>query len=49
MKKSLKNRHKDAERTKGKVWIDEPVTAKDRKCGSGVTFGGRYVNKVGIS
>lgn len=47
MEKSLKNRAKDFERTKDKVWIPEPQTGKNRKCASGVTFGGRYeeVNK----
>jgi len=28
---------------KDKVWVDIPTLYKDRKCGSGLTFGGRYV------
>lgn len=26
-----------------KVWIDIPTFYKDRKCGSGLTFSGKYV------
>lgn len=43
MEKTLENRIKDFERTKNKIWIDEPTRAENRRCGSGVTFGGRYV------
>lgn len=44
MKKTLANRIKDHERTKDKIWIPEPQTGANRKCASGVTFGGRYVD-----
>ena len=31
------------EEHKKKKWIDIPVTFKKRTCGTGVTFGGKYV------
>ena len=33
------------DKNKNKVWIDKPVRYKDRKCSSGVTFGGEYVSR----
>lgn len=41
----MKNKMKDYKRKKGKKWVDTHVFYKDRKCGSGVTFTGKYVNK----
>lgn len=45
MEKSKKNKLKDYKRVKGKKWIDEPTMYKDRKSGSGLTYGGRYIDK----
>lgn len=44
MEKTKKNKIKDYERTKGKKWVNIPVLYKDRTTGSGVTFGGKYVD-----
>lgn len=44
MKKTKNNKLKDYKRTKGKKWIDAPIRYKNRTCGSGVTFGGYYVD-----
>lgn len=45
MEKTRKNKLKDYQRTKGKQWIDTHTEYKDRKSGSGVRFGGRYIEK----
>lgn len=46
MEKTEKNKAKDYFRTKGKVWVHVPQMAKDRKTASGVTFWGKYVDKM---
>ncbi len=48
MEKTEKNKEKDRLRNKGKIWIDEHTPYSKRQCGSGLTFGGRYIkaNKV---
>lgn len=47
MEKSEKSRNKDTQKSKGKIWKDVKVPYAQRKTGSGVTFGGSYVNKEG--
>lgn len=42
MRKTSENLEKDKKRSKGKQWIDEHTYFKDRTCGSGVVFYGRY-------
>lgn len=42
MEKTEKNKEKDAARKGFRTWIDIPVRIENRKCGSGVTFGGEY-------
>ena len=43
MEKTEKNKNRDRMRLRGKTWIDQHVPYKDRKSGSGLRFGGRYV------
>ena len=38
MEKSERKENKDE-----KIWVDVPTFYKDRKCGSGLTFIGKYV------
>ena len=45
MEKTNKQKLKDYMRKKGKIWVDEPQTFKKRTSGSGVQFGGSYVDK----
>lgn len=45
MEKSAKNKLKDYKRTKGKKWIDAPAEIKKRISGSGVRFGGKYIDQ----
>lgn len=45
MEKTEKNKAKDKKRTEGKVWIAEHTPYSKRTCGSGLTFGGKYVNE----
>lgn len=45
MEKMKKNKEKDRLRTCGKVWIDEHTPFEKRTCGSGLMFGGRYMNE----
>lgn len=45
MEKTEKNKGKDRERTKGRVWKDIPATFDRRTTSSGVVFGGQYVPK----
>lgn len=37
------NKLKQKESKAEKIWVDIPTFYKDRKCGSGLTFGGKYV------
>lgn len=48
MKKTQKSKQKDRNRTKGKIWVDEPVSFESRNTGSGVTFGGRYIDDLAV-
>ena len=43
MEKTEKNKEKDAARKGLRTWVDLPVRIENRKCGSGVTFGGEYI------
>lgn len=45
MEKTNKQKLKDYMRNKGKIWVDEPQTLNKRTSGSGVQFGGSYVDK----
>lgn len=45
MEKTEKNKEKDRKRTEGKIWIDEHTPYCKRRCGSGLTFGGRYIRE----
>lgn len=45
MKKTEKNQKKDRDRNIGRIWIDEYTPYEKRTTGSGLTFGGRYVNE----
>lgn len=42
MEKTDKNKEKDARRKGMRKWIDIPTRIENRKCGSGITFGGEY-------
>lgn len=42
MKKTEKNKEKDAAIKEFKIWADIPTRIENRKCGSGMTFGGEY-------
>lgn len=44
MKKTEKNKEKDFLRLKGKKWENKSSKMSKRKTGSGVVFGGRYVD-----
>ena len=46
MEKTKKNKKKDKERHAGMIWVDKRTRAKDRMTGSGVTFSGKYVEKL---
>lgn len=37
------NKLKQKESKAEKIWVDIPTFYKDRKCGSGLTFGGKYI------
>ena len=45
MKKAEKNQMKDRNKNIGKIWIDEHTPYEKRTTGSGLMFGGRYVNE----
>lgn len=42
MEKTDKNKEKDARRKGMRKWVDVPTKIENRKCGSGITFGGEY-------
>lgn len=45
MEKTIKNKLKDYKRKKGKKWVDIPTSIKERNCGSGMKFSGKYVDE----
>lgn len=45
MEKTSKNKLKDYRRTKGKKWVDTHTEFSKRTSGSGLKFGGKYVEK----
>lgn len=45
MEKTEKNQKKDRSKNIGKIWIDEHTPYEKRTTGSGLSFGGRYVNE----
>lgn len=47
MEKTEKNKAKDWARAVGKVWVRIPQTFKQRTTGSGIVFGGMYIDKKG--
>lgn len=45
MEKAEKNQRKNRRKNVGKIWVDEHITYEKRNSGSGLMFGGRYVNE----
>ncbi len=46
MKKTEKNKEKDRKKHIGKIWVDEHTPFEKRTTGSGLTFSGKYKNRM---